>query len=145
MQQNLLDHLVGAGEQNQITSLALLAFAFPSESSHHSLARINGAGLFSRSKGQLVALQFEKSHLVRAREKFTPRYVDLGRKLVSLDREFTGVRHERLQECCRVSIVCCWLAICRCDDERHGPKLLSCARVVPPGPIGCPEAMEWVP
>ena len=110
-----------SSSKTRIPALALSAFAFPSEGSYHSLAGINGAGLFSRSNGQLVALQLEESHLVRAREKFTPRYVDLGRKLVSLDREFTGVSNECLQECCRVIIVCCRLAICRCDDERHVP------------------------
>jgi len=69
-------------------------------------AGINGTGLFSRSNGQLVALQLEKSHLVLPGQKLVPGYVDLGRELVVLDCKWTGVNHQRLEACrarlCRV-------------------------------------------
>ena len=63
----------------------VLAFTLPGEGSDHFLSGINGAGLLSRSNGQLVALQFEKSNLVLPGQKLIPRYVDLGRKLVIVD------------------------------------------------------------
>ena len=80
----------------------VLAFALPGEGSDHFLAGINSTGLFSRSNGQLVALQLEKSHLVLPGQKLIPGYVDLGRELVVLDYEWTGVNHERLEEGCRL-------------------------------------------
>src|SRR5712671_7277734 len=95
--------------RTQNTSLALLALALPSEGSYHSLAGIDRAGLFSRSNGQLVALQLEESHLVLPGEKLIPRHVDLGSKLVSVYYEFTGVSKECLEEGCRLLIVCCRL------------------------------------
>jgi len=75
-----------------------LAFALPGECPHHFLAGVNGTGLFSRSNGELVAIQLEKSHLVLPRQKLIPGYVDLGRELVALDCEWTRVNHECLEE-----------------------------------------------
>src|SRR5262249_13388454 len=97
------------------------AFALPGEGSDHFLAGIDGTGLFSRSNGQLVALQLEKSHLVLPGKQLIPGYVDLGRELVALDCEWTSVNHERLEEGCRLRIVCRGLAICRRDDECRVP------------------------
>src|ERR1043166_1493220 len=102
-------------------SLAVLAFTLPGEGSDHFLAGINGTGLFSRSNGQLVALQLEKSHLVLPGQKLIPGYVDLGRELVALDCEWTGVNHECLEEGYRLCIVCRRLTICRRDDECRVP------------------------
>src|SRR5262249_20705941 len=103
------------------TILVVLAFALPREGSDHFLAGKNGTDLFSRSNGQIVALQLEKSHLVLAGEKLIPGYVDLGRELVALDCEWTGVNHECLEECCRFRVVSRRLAICRRDDECRVP------------------------
>jgi hypothetical protein len=74
-------------------SLALSAFAFPSEGAYDFLTGKNGADLFGRSDAQPVALQLEKSHLVLPREKLVPRYVDFGRKLFSVDL-FPGVNKQ---------------------------------------------------
>ena len=71
----------------------------------------------SRSNGQLVALQLEKSHLVVPGQKLIPGYIDLGRELVVLDCEWAAVNHQRLEETCRLCIVCRRLAICRRDDD----------------------------
>src|SRR4030088_1876627 len=105
----------------QEIGLAFLALTLPSEGSYHSLAGVDGADLFSRSNAQLVAIQLEESYLVLPGEKLLPRHVDLGRKLVSVYCEFTGVSKECLEEGCRLPIVYSWFAICRYDDEHHVP------------------------
>src|SRR6478672_6616172 len=84
----------------------LLAFALPGAGSDPFPAGINGTGLFSRSNGQLVALQLEKSHLVLPGQKLVPGYVDLGRELVVPDCKWAAVNHQRLEESCRLCIVC---------------------------------------
>jgi hypothetical protein len=103
------------------TSASLLALALPSEGSYHSLAGIDRADLFSRSNAQLVAVQLEVSHLFLPGKKFIPRHVDLGRKLVPVYCEFTGVSKKRLEESGRLPIVCRWFAICPYYDKDHVP------------------------
>ena len=70
---------------------ALSTFTLPSEGSHHLLAGVDRADLLRRSNGELVALQFEEPDLGRASQNLVPRYVDVCRKLVSVDCEFAGV------------------------------------------------------
>src|SRR3569832_2463485 len=110
----------------------LSAFAFPGESADDFLTLIdaNGADLFSGSEAQPVTLQLEKSHLVLSGEQLVARDVDLGRELVSVDGEFSGVDKQRLEERRRLIVVCCSLAICSDNDEgdesvrrkNHPPK-----------------------
>jgi hypothetical protein len=71
--QNVFLNLRFGARGTQNTGLPFSALTFPSEGSHYLLARVDGAGLFCGSNGELVSFQLEEPDLGCAGQNLVPR------------------------------------------------------------------------